>query len=237
MAAANPIIDRIVRLPSASAVRLCPDLYHLATVEKTGWKAYREDVQLASYDHIMRAYSHRTIDFAELRRQTLDHLTDTLPRRLAVLTIKGYRYVEGGDDHSNSSSNNNSSNNNNSTDSNTGSNSEQYARITDSLQGMRRILLGDLPLVPGMLDDIRCHEITFTTVEGFHEEAVESLCVDLSGAYGQGTIEETKDVVAFAERMLAIGIGLDELFEMEAARGIPEGVADGRGGVGVLPWW
>ena len=88
-----------------------------------------------------------------------------------------------------------------------------------------------------MLDDIRRHEITFTTVEGFHEEAVESLRVDLSGAYGQGTIKETNDVVAFAERMLAIGIGLDELFEMEAARGIPEGVADGRGGVGVLPWW
>jgi hypothetical protein len=214
MSAPSEIIDRIASLPSNKAILLIADLYDLILEEKYAWNAYSDRTQLTS-THTFRAHNTSAIDQAKLRRQILHHLTQTLPARLAILTVKCSHHPEDGN-----------------------GNGVKVARMARSLQGMRDILLAGYPILFQLVDDIVHHEVAYTVleVEHAHTHAVESVRVAMMQDFAHGRIVATENVVVFAERMLSIGISLEGLFEMRGAHGI-QGVLGELGGVGILPWW
>jgi hypothetical protein len=115
MTTSSQIIDRISTLSSPKAILLVPSLYDLILDEKYAWSAYSDQTHLTSYTHTLRAYNSRAISTAELRLQTLHHLNQTLPARLAILTVKGH-HSEGGN-----------------------GNGAKVARMNRSLQAMREV--------------------------------------------------------------------------------------------------
>ena len=179
----NPseIIDRIASLPLNKAILLIADLYDLVLEEKYAWDAYSDRTQLTNYTHTFRAHNTSAIDQAKLRRQTLHHLAQTLPARLAILTVKGH-HPEGGN-----------------------GNGVKVARMARSLQGMREILQAGYPILFQLVDDIVHHEVAYTVLEVEHADAVESVRVAMMQDFAHGRIVATEDVVVFAERMLSMG--------------------------------
>jgi hypothetical protein len=212
MSTPSETIDRIASLPFAKATLLISDLYDLILEEKHAWNAYCDSVQIASYLHIFRSYNDRVINVIELRRQTLNHLTNTLPARLAMLTIKSHN-PEGGND-----------------------NGAKVARMARYLQAMREILQAGFPILFPFVEDIMYYEASYTMLEVEHADAVESVRVAMMMDFAEERIVETEDVVVFAKRMVSIGINIEELFEMRGAQGT-QGVLGELGGVGILPWW
>jgi hypothetical protein len=212
MTTSSQIIDRISTLSSPKAILLVPSLYDLILDEKYAWSAYSDQTHLTSYTHTLRAYNSRAISTAELRLQTLQHLNQTLPARLAILTVKGH-HSEGGN-----------------------GNGAKVARMNRSLQAMREVSQVGGPMVFQIVEEIVGHEAAYTMLEVQHADAVESVRVMMMTDFAQGRIVETGDVVVFAKRMLSIGICLEGLFESRGAHGTHEGLG-GLGGVGILPWW
>lgn len=212
MTTSSQIIDRISTLSSPKAILLVPPLYDLILDEKYAWSAYSDQTHLKSYTHTLRAYNSRAISTAELRLQTLHHLNQTLPARLAILTVKGH-HSEGGN-----------------------GNGAKVARMNRSLQAMREVSQVGGPMVFQIVEEIVGHEAAYTMLEVQHADAVESVRVMMMTHFAQGRIVETGDVVVFAKRMLSIGICLEGLFERRGAHGTHEGLG-GLGGVGILPWW
>jgi hypothetical protein len=210
MSSPTDIIDRIASLPFNKAILLIADLYDLTLEEKYAWNAYSDRMQLTTYTHTFRAYS--AIDQAELRRQTLYHLTKTLPARLAMLSVKGH-YSEGGN-----------------------GNGVKVARMARSLRAIREILQAGHPILFQFAEDIMHHEVAYTMLEVEHADAVESVRVAMMQDFAHGRISETEDVVVFAKRMRSIGINLEGLFDMRGAHST-QGVLGELGGVGILPWW
>jgi hypothetical protein len=215
MSTSSQILDRIASFPTPKALLLIPELYDLILAEKHAWSAYSDNLLLTSYTHTIRAYTTHAIDGAALRGQTLYHLMRTLPARLAMLSVKGTHHPE--------SDNGNGKR-------------EQVARMLRSLQAMREILQAGYPILFQMVDLIMAHENAYTVLEVEHADAVESVRVAMMMDFAEGRIRGTEDVVVFAERMVAIGICLEGLFDGGGEVGVKE-VAGELGGVGILPWW
>lgn len=212
MTTSSQIIDRISTLSYPKAILLVPSLYDLILDEKYAWSAYSDQTHLKSYTHTLRAYNSRAISTAELRLQTLHHLNQTLPARLAILTVKGH-HSEGGN-----------------------GNGVKVARMARGLQASREILQVGGPIVFQMVEEIVGHEAAYTMLEVQHGDAVESVRVAMMTDIAQGRIRETGDVVLFAERMVSIGINLEGLFSGRGVHGTEEVLGE-HGGVGILPWW
>lgn len=214
MSTSSQILDRIASLPTPKALLLIPSLYDLILSEKHAWSAYSDTLLLTSYTHTIRAYTTHAIDGAELRGKTLYHLMRVLPTRLAMLNVKG---THPEDDNGNGKR-------------------EKVARMLRSLQAMREILQAGYPILFQMVDLIMAHENVYTVLEVEHADAVESVRVAMMMDFAEGRIRGTEDVVVFAERMVAIGICLEGLFDGGGEVGVKE-VAGELGGVGILPWW
>ena len=186
MSTSAEVVERITSLPSATALRLLPDLRTLVLAEKDAWNAHCDRHQDTSFARALDTLCRRALGTPEWHCKALDHLTTTLPARLAMLTIKGH-HPEGGN-----------------------GNCDEVAELAGFLQATRQILLdGACPVRWEMLKSILQLEATCAISEGRHADAVEGLRAEMErGYWGRGT----GDVVMFAEWMVSVGISLEGLF-------------------------